>query len=315
MAQTFEDCWRTVLLYVPAAPPFLVREWVNVAWKQLANARNWSFLRGEGAITIAAPRTITTVVVTQGSTTVTSTGQFLAADAGRQFRIGRGATYTIVAVTDLNTIVLDRAWEDVDASAQTAIINDAYVVMPADFGSFRVIVDTYNRRRIAWWITEDQLLILDPDRSTSDTGIRSLVAQSFSTYPPTLGRVRYETWPRPTSARTYPMLYNKQAASLTDVSVFTGVLADGAQVVISGALSQAAGWPGTPDLPNPYFNRGIVTDRQTDFLNGIQRLSLKDDDQYADDLAKVHWERWPLADIAYDDRALRASDSSVGALL
>lgn len=312
MAQTYGDCWRTVRLYASAAPVFLCREWVNVAWKSLAGRRSWSFLRGELTLRIAASRSVV-VTVTQDSTTVTSAALFLAADAGRQFRIGYGPTYTIQTVVDPNTITLDRVYSEPNAIGSTTTIQDVYAVMPTDFGSFRVIPDQYNRRQLAFWITEDQLLILDPDRSTSDSGPRCLVSASFSTYTPTLGQVRYEYWPRPTSVRSYQALYNKQAVALDDTSVFSGVLADGADVLVNGALAQAAGWPGTTDLRNPYFNLQLAQAKQTEFEHGIQRLALKDDAHYMDDLGTVDWARWPLSDLAFDDHALRSTDATVGA--
>jgi hypothetical protein len=283
VAQGFSDCWRTVRLYVPAAPTFLVREWVNVAWKQLTASRRWGFLRGELVLTIAASRAISSCVVTTGSPTVTAAGLFVAGDAGRQFQVATYPTYTIQSVTDANTIVLDRAYGEPSSAAAVALVLDAFATMPADFGSFRVIADPYNQRRLAFWITEDQLNVLDPTRMAGDTGPRVLVARAPSTYTPTLGQVQYEYWPRPTAARSYPALYNKQADTLND----------------------------TGDRPNPYFNATIARDKQLEFRQGIQSLSLRDDEQYPDDLATVHWERWPLADLAYNDQALRSTDATV----
>jgi hypothetical protein len=303
-----------VRLYVPAAPTFLAREWVNVAWKQLTAARRWGFLRGELVLTITASRAIASCVVTEGSATVASAGLFVAGDVGRQFQVATYPTYTIQTVTDVNTIVLDRVYGEPTAAAATALVFDAYATLPADFGSFRIIADPYNQRRLAFWITEDQLNLLDPTRMAGDNGPRLLAARSPSTYAPTLGRAQYEYWPRPTAARSYPARYNRQADNLNDTDVFTGVLADGAQVLIAGALAQAAQWPGTGDRPNPYFNATIATAKQLEFRQGIQSLSLRDDDQYPDDLATVHWERWPLADLAYNDRALRATDATVAEL-
>jgi len=314
MAQTFGDCWRRVRLYVPAAPTFLAREWVNDAWKQLVKKRRWGFLRGDMVLTINAARTIASCVVTQGSATVTSAGLFLAADAGRQFRVGSTPYYTIQTFTDVNTIVLDRVYGEDNAASAAAEIFDGYATMPADFGSFRLIPDRYNQRRLAFWITEDQLNMLDSSASAGDSGPRCLVARAPSTYIPTLGRIQYQYWPRPTAARSYPALYNKQADDLTDVDTFNGVMADGAQILINGALALAALWPGTGDRPNPFYSLTLADRYQVRFAQGIQELSLRDDEQYPDDLAKVHWEHWPLADIAYNDQSLRASDATVADL-
>lgn len=313
MAQTYGDVWRTVRLYVPAAPTFLVREWVNAAWKPLARLRHWAFLRGELRLTIAAARSLAAVTVTQGSATVTAAGLFLAADAGRQFRVTSYPVYTIQTFTDANTIVLDRAYGEDDATA-AATIFDGYAVLPADFESFRIIADPYNQRRLAWWITEDQLNVFDPTRQASDSGPRLLSAIFPSRATSTLGRPQYEYWPRPTAARSYPAHYNKLGSSLDDTTTFTGVLSEAADVLVTGALWQAAQWPGTGDRQNPYFDLALARAKKIEFYEGVQRLALRDDDQAPDDLATVHWERWPLADLAYNDQSLRASDASVADL-
>jgi hypothetical protein len=300
-----------VRLYCPAAPTFLARAWVNDAWKQLASARRWGFQRGELRLTINAARTVSPVTVTRGSATVISAGLFLSADAGRQFRVSSQPTYTIQTFTDINTIVLDQAYGEDTSVVASASIYDGYTSLPADFGSFRLIADPYNQRRLAWWIHEDQLSMLDPARSASDSGPRCLVARAPSTYTPTLGRVQYEYWPRPTANRSYPALYNKQADDLNDTDVFTGVLADGAQTLITGALAQAALWPGTADKSNPYYSLTLADRKKAEFDKAVQRLSLRDDEIYPDDLATVHWEHWPLADLAYNDQSLRATDASL----
>ena len=313
MAEDYGTAWRTVRLYVPAAPTFLVREWVNTAWKQLARARHWGFLRGELRLTIQPSRALASVTVTNGSAIVTSAGLFGNADAGRQFLVGTFPLYTVVSVQNANQITLDQPYGETTGTPAAQIL-DGYFTAPTDFESFRLIADPYNERRLAFWISEDQINILDPTRQASDTGPRCLAQVPPSTYPATLGQPRYEYWPRPTAARSYPAFYNKQAAKLTDSSAFSGVLADGADVIVDGALAQAALWPGTTDRSNPYFNPALAREKKTAFLEGIQRLSLRDDDQHPDDLATVHWERWPLADLAYNDQALRATDATVADL-
>lgn len=314
MAESFATAWQTVRLYVPSAPTFLVREWVNTAWKTLARSRHWGFLQKELRLTINASRALGAVTVTNGSATVTSAGLFLAADAGRQFQVATFPVYTIQTFTDVNTIQLDIPFGEPTAIGVPATILDAYFTAPTDFESFRIIADPYNERRLAFWITEDQLNILDPTRQASDSGPRCLVSRPPSTYTPTLGHPQYEYWPRPTSARSYPAYYNQQPAKLAETTVFTGVLQDAGDVIVDGALALAAKWPGTGDRPNPYFNLALARDKQAEFLSRVQQIALRDDDQHTDDLATVHWERWPLADLAYNDQALRATDATIADL-
>jgi len=312
MAATYAEVWRIVKLHASAAPTFLVREWVNDAWKTLSRMRPWVFLRALGVIQLSASRAVS-VTVTKGSATVTSAGAFVASDDGRQFRIAPAMLYTIIAVPDVNTITLDRIYGEENASA-SALIFDGYYVTPADFGSFDLIADPYNQRRLAFWITADQMNLLDPTRQAGDSGPRLLATAIPSTHPLTLGRIQFELWPRPTAARSYPYYYFKQAANLADSFVFTGVMADAGDVLQKGALHQCARWPGTTDKPNPYFNLTLADRLEKEFLAGVQRLSLRDDDQQGSDLARVHWEHWPLADLAYNDQSLRSTDATIADL-
>ena len=47
--------------------------------------------------------------------------------------------------------------------------------------------------------------------------------------------------------------------------------------------------PAPRDKANPYFNAGLAQAKANEFRIGIQALSLRDDEQYPDDL----WDSWP----------------------
>lgn len=305
--------WRTVKLHASAAPTFLVREWVNDAWKQLTRFRpTANYLRVSAALTINASRSIA-VTATRGSATLTSAALFVAADVGRTFRMATFPNYTIIAFTDASTVTLDRVYGEADASS-TGEIYDGYATMPEDFGQFDIIADPYNQRRLAFWITQEQINMLDPTRQSGDTGPRLLATASPSPVTATLGRMRYEYWPRPTAARSYPYYYFKQGANLADSFAFTGAMSEAGDVLQTGALAQCAKWPGTSDKPNPYFNMGLADRLEKDFIDGCQKLSLRDDDQGGSDYLRVDWDRWPLADLAYNDQSLRATDATIADL-
>lgn len=311
MAMGFAECVRLVRLHCPAAPLFLCREWVNVAYKQLLARRRWGFMRTEIALTTADARPLTVSVV-HGSATISSVAAFLPEDAGRQFRIDGSAAYTIVSVTDPSTATLDRPFAELSEIAADGLIYDGYVTLPSDFASFRLIVDPSNQTQIPFRYSQAELAATDPARTSSDGTARALIAISPSTYPPTLGQARYEWWPRPTAARTYRALYTKQGARLGDADLFTGVLADGGEVLVAGALALAAEWPGTPDKPNPYFRMEIADRKKAEFDYGVQMLSLRDDEQYPDDFW-VQASGWAECGLGGSDTVLRANDATVAA--
>ena len=313
MAQTYADVWRSVKLHASAAPTFLVREWVNDAWKELTRFRpTANYLRVQSQLLIRAERTVD-VTVTYGSATVTSAGLFVAADVGRQFRMQTFPWYTIIAAMLPNSITLDRVYGEDDASA-TASIYDGVAVVPDDFAEFDIIADPYNQRRLAFWITEEQLNLLDPTRQSGDSGPRLLATAHPSPVPATAGRMTFEYWPRPTAQRTYPYYYFKKGQNLAETFAFTGALSDAGEVLRKGALAQCARWPGTTDKPNPYFNAALGDRLAKEFLDGCQKVSLRDDDLQGSDLLRMRWDRWPLADLAYNDQALRSTDATIADL-
>jgi len=168
------------------------------------------------------------------------------------------------------------------------LAGQTHVVMPPDFGSFLIVVDGARQVRIPFRYTMDELLRADP--ALSSTGApNALVATSPSTDPLTLGQVRYVLYPVPGAATTLTAVYHRQGARLSDGEVFAGVLADGGEVLVAGALAQAALWPGTGEKPNPYFNAGLAQTKTSEFKYGVQMLSLRDDEQVPDDL----WDSWP----------------------
>jgi hypothetical protein len=78
-------------------------------------------------------------------------------------------------------------------------------------------------------------------------------------------------------------------------------------VLVAGALAQAALWPGTPDKPNPYFNAGLAQTKAAEFKLGLQSLSLRDDEQYPDDL----WDYWQECCCTLSAGDPRSTDASL----
>jgi hypothetical protein len=172
--------------------------------------------------------------------------------------------------------------------ALPVLAGDTAIILPPDFASFKVVVDQVRQVRLPFTTTIEELLTADP--ALSATGApNALVATSPSPDPLTLGQARYRLYPAPASPVTLTAVYHRQGGRLTDADAFAGVLADGAEVLVAGALAQAALWPGTGEKPSPYFNAGLAQTKTAEFKYGVQMLSLRDDEQYPDDL----WDSWP----------------------
>lgn len=311
---TFGSVWKLLRLFAPAVPPLLARTMVQDAYARLVDSRAWAGMLTQSQISLRAARSVT-VGVTEGQTAVTSAALFVAGDDGRQFRVGgSGIPYTVTFNTT-SSITLDRAYAGTTDPAATATILDAYVTMPADFGAFRWVVDPYNQRQIVHWLASEQLLRLDPNRTSSGDIVRSLFGATLSA----AGRVRYETWPYPTSARVYPFVYKRRADALSDDTEIPGVLGVRTDVIRDAALVAAHRWPGTRDQPNLLFNlqaaeameRKVFGDPGRRQPGTLLQLEIRDDDIYPQDW--VTWERWPAWGVGEPDSLLRSTDADVTA--
>src|SRR5204862_8218516 len=92
-----------------------------------------------------------------------------------------------------------------------------------------------------------------------------------------------------------------------------GTLATRLDVLEAGALAQAARWPGTQDLKNPYFNLALAQQLSQDFRDLSQQIDLRDDDVYAQSIDNLPWQTWSRWPWTYDTRLLRASDATLSA--
>ena len=310
MADTFEQSWRLARLHFSNVPALLVRSWVQDAYTRLCEYRGggWSWLRKQASMDTLASRTLT-ITFTQGSAAITSAAGFVASDAGRQLKVSSYPVYTIISVTDPSNATLDLPYADVGGALSSTILN-AYFTCPADFKRFLAIADPYNQRALPFWATQDQMLVGDPSRTISDTGPRWLVSASYSTAVATLGLVRYEYHPYPTSERHFPYLYYRKAERFADTDTLPGVISNRADLLILGAQLQAAEWPGTTEQKNPYYSLGLAQRLDARWMIDLQQASLDDDTQYPEDLLTVNWARRYYT-LSEPTSVLRASDATV----
>jgi len=314
VAETFEDVWRRVRLYVPNAPVLLVRAWVQDAYAQVFDYRGWAFSILENQLVWDDLRTVTVNATFNSLTITAAAATFLPADAGRQFSVGTWPKYTIQSVTLAgDQITLDQPYVGTETGAVTAQILDAYATLPPDFGRFSMVTDQVNQRCVPWWCTQEELNLLDPTRTALDSVPRLLGARKLSPFPGTLGQVQYEYWPTPTAAGSLQYYAIGRPTRLADEFVFRGVLGDRTDVIESGALASAAKWPGPSKAdPNPYFNIALARELKADFEAGILQLDIRDDDVYQQSISNIPWQRWSAWTWAYDTRLLRETDATLG---
>lgn len=289
---------------MPAADGLLCRKWTQFAFNQLADRYPWYFQYLWALLAIRAERTIT-VGVTQDDATVTSAALFVSTDLNRQLRIGTGPTYTIATFTSTSSIELDQPYGDATNASASADIGDYYARMPANFGSFESVVDLSVPRAIRFGRGQGDLALLDPQRQrTGDPEwLIDLDVDSG-------GRVRYEWWPRLTTARQLPYRYKRRPQVFLDDDNLPGVLRDRPDVLVLGALAWAAGWPGTITQRNPYFSIALRQQHLKEFEAAIQSLGLRDDDQATQSFSDLPWHLFSRTGLS-DASVLRATDATL----
>jgi len=323
---TFADVWKKIRLYVPGAPVFLVRTWVQDAFRELTQRRQWGWAVYQGQITYQASRAISPATVTVGSTLVTAApATFINSDAGRQFAAGQSPNvnnavatfplYTIQSVaTDGSSITLSLPFYGNNATSGSvnATILDAYAVMPSNFGAFIAVVDPINQRFIPWWATQQEMDLIDPARTAADSIPRLLVSASASVFPGTLGQLQYEFWPKPTAAGALQYYAMSRPMLLADTDPLLGLLQSRPDILENGALARAARWPGTADYKNPYFNLALAAAHKQEFELGADQLDLRDDDQYQQSFDTIPWQRLSVFTWAYNTNLLQMTDATLG---
>lgn len=291
---SFLDITRNLRLYVPQLPIPLAQQFIRDRYRRILQARDWSATRREAEFLLADMKNAGTVDVVRNSVTVEGNSTaFTSTDVGRQFKVGMGSpVYTITAVdVGAQTLTLDRVYGVTTAVAQQYWIIDAYLTPPDDFLRFTCIVDPLQGWALRWWVTQQELNAMDPQRTFF--GQPYLLADKFfnnATAGSSQPKPMYEAWPYNQNSRTLYYNYTIEVPDLindTDIPIWP-VNTD---VLVSGALSDVARWPGTKDQPNMYYQRpDYWKSYEMDFQDKMITLERRDEELYMNMLMQ-----WPYS--------------------
>lgn len=302
---TYEVLWKTVHARVPIAGPFMAQEWIKWQFRELVERRRWSWLMKRGQLLVNNQYTTGTVSVQFNSNQVTGAGTgWTAALVGRQFRIGiLTPIYTVTAVdVGAQVITLDDQWGGTTASAQAYQIYNAYVTVPSDFHSFISVYDPAFNWQLWWQVKQEELNAWDSQRASTGTAYALAQMAYDTTVSPPLPR--YEIWPHQLSQKPFPIVYETRPPDLGDSGASLPRYITG-NVLVEGALAQAARWPGPDkDHPNPYFNLGLAMAHQGEYEKLVRRAEVEDDNVQESDvgyeqLTKMPWAAFPLGDSSF----------------
>lgn len=274
MADTFGNVWRQVRLHCPMAPVLLAQEWARSVYRDLSDAKEWSFRRTATDLRTAAAST-GTITVAVGSTTATAnTLTVSATDVSRSIRVSGKPRYTILAVSG-STLTLDRPWAEDALVDGEVTLETVYVTLPADLSRLTNVYDAVNSRQLEIFVSSAEIDYRDPARLLSGDP-RAFVAFR----PDASGTIRYELWPSPPDARVYHATYLKALPDPTDATLLPGVFGQKRQLLLTGALARAAEWPGTETRRNPYFNLPLARSFRDQFSRGLDEAMLEDENLY-----------------------------------
>ena len=235
---TYEHLWKEVRGTIPNLDMFLAQRFVNRAYRDIREARAWSFLVEESSLDIPDEITTGTMSVTQHSRiAVASAGLKTVLDAlglnipltSRQFRVGGGPLYQISAYDPAGTetwnagstpgaVLLERAYRETTSPTATYSIFKCIFSPPStDFLSWISIRDIQDGRTILGesrpLLTTEELDAKDPQRSSTGDPYYIAHHKADSSLDP-----KFELWPHPASAKSLVARYRRRGVDFSSNS-------------------------------------------------------------------------------------------------
>lgn len=251
----FSDYWSEVVGTVPRVDPRAAQKYVNRAWRNIREARLWSWLTTEGVL--VAPQIITsgTVTTTQFSPTVSLDSVANAALKNlqnpvitqRQFRLGSGGRIYNISAYDPNLaqLTLDGFYMEASAAGQQYQVYRCYYT-PADlngntitdFQTFEVMLNTAQGYAIVGENLRKKKAEIDardPQRGAFDNAYQVASYKVDSN-----GNPMYELWPHPTVQAPYLFLARRRGLDLSSTQDIPATLSS--SLVVTRSLFYAYDW-------------------------------------------------------------------------
>jgi len=264
---------------IPNLPYPLAQTLINRAWKDIRDKHKWSWLLGNADIITPAAIQSGTVTFTLGSTTATADATAAAAfnaapfvapfpplaspilGQGYQIRTASGSStllntygplYSIVAWDGVNTLTLDRAFDQGNITNSPYIAYKAYYATPvSDFNRYLTVNNTtsgYSIRGKNLFYDQQKLNSYDPQRGgTGDTYVIAIYGVDSS------GNMVHEWYPHPVNQALYRVYYERRGVQLSQTQDLPPNLSS--DLLMARAYIHAADWAQTaiaqfPELGN-----------------------------------------------------------------
>lgn len=314
----FADMAAELVGRLPGLSPFLADTFINRAWAQIRDKREWSFLIADSVVNCPAQIATGTMNITQfGLTAVANaaartallavydippaTAKVLQITAVQIRFMGSGTTsqiYNIVSVTDVAgvlTLTLDRRIQEATSAASPYLVYRAYVTPPvADFKSWVSLLDMANGIRIvgpqltytSWYFDAR-----DPQRQALGQSYLLGLYQT-STVVSANKQPVYELWPGCTSGQTFYCRYRQRGSDFTAPTDVQPAVVSDALIVEFALLQHGYPWAQSnighfPAMKNANWPTLILHSRETIYgskergITGLLRDALLEDDNMA----------------------------------
>lgn len=225
---TFTTLWNRLLLRAPVVGASLAQDLIKDAFNQLAEKRQWSWLRKHSTFYPPVYTITGTVSVAANGLIVTGVGtQFIPKMVGSQFQLGgpSGAsypTYTISQYISPTSIVLDSPWIGPSLSTQGYSIFQCYFSVPTDFNYFHVLVNPTLQIKLNTRLTQSQLAINDPQRNVTGYSLGAAFYDYTASFSGTVDSTLQVKGSGPVPISTTSYGYNYPVDSIYVIEITTG---------------------------------------------------------------------------------------------
>lgn len=260
----FNTLSNRLLSRCPAAGILLSQQFINDAWHQLQARREWSWRRKSG--TFAPPNlyqtgTASTNVSVGSATLITGSGTVWTPQmVGQQIRIGGllYPYYTIAQYLSPTSLLIDQPWAGPDVSGQTYQILQCFYPVPGDFNYFYTAVSIKDSYRLWTNVTENDLSMLDPQRTNQGQTYAVAFKDFTSNYGGSIGSCIQVngTGPDPVSTTTYGYNYVANATYIVQV--------------VSGGISGTATFQWMRAGQTSFQGVVVTSDVAQDMQDGVQ---------------------------------------------
>jgi hypothetical protein len=225
MADNFTTLTNRLQNRCPAVGIVLAGQLVNDAWHQFQARREWSFRRRSGTFSppvVYSVGAASTAAALGYPNLISGTGNWTPQMVGLQIRIGGPLYpfYTISQYLSPGQILIDQPWAGPDVLSQQYQILRTYYSVPADFNYFHVVVSTQNNQRLWTSVTQNELAVLDPQRTNQGTAFATAFRDFTVNYSGVIGPVipvTSPTGPAPISTTTFGYSYPADASYVVQV--------------------------------------------------------------------------------------------------